>query len=176
MQKEHGIIEDIAAEIGYTAANSLVDWFGGANLYVPNEATEDHPICKIIGMPAFRRLVKMFDGMSGRERTVWLNQGYQREIDRRDRMIAVLYELNLGTKRIASITGMSERHVQHTRLRVEQLGILPMIRKSAGLDGESVGEMPGSKNSRESSQKNPGGKAVVAARDAVGRKSRRYPW
>jgi hypothetical protein len=142
--REHGLLEDIGAEIGFTATNALVDWFGGANLHIPVEATEDHPIAKVIGMPAFKRLVKMFGG-NGTERVIWIPWDYQREMDRRERLIAVLYEFGMGTKKIAWLTGMSERHVQHSRYRLEEMGLLPMILKRAGIAVEKPIENPAGK-------------------------------
>lgn len=127
--KNHGILEDIGAEIGYTATAALVDWFGGGNLYVPLEVETGHPIENVIGEAAFRRLVKAWPG-----ETLWLPLGYQREADRRDRMIAVLLGLGMGSKKVAAIAGMSESHVQHTRTRLERLGLLPMILRKAGID------------------------------------------
>lgn len=135
-QKLHGIVEDLGAEIGYTATASLVDWFGGGNLYVPPEVTKDHPICLVIGEPAFKRLVSWMDGQAStsRDRAIWIPMGYQREQDRRDRMIAVLFAQGLGSKQVASIAGMSERHVQAVRQRVEALGVLPLILRKAGVN------------------------------------------
>lgn len=156
MRKVHGLLEDIGAEIGYTATTALVDWFGGANLHVPLEATEDHPIAKVIGMPAFKRLVAMFDG-TGLERLIWISMEYHRELDRRDRMIAVLYEMGLGSKQIANIALMSERTVQVVRARVEELGLLPLIIKQAGISTEKRQEKPTPEIRGKSPQKNPGG-------------------
>jgi hypothetical protein len=131
--KANGVLEDIAAEIGYTATNALVDWFGGGNLYIPATAYPDHAIAQVIGMAAMRRLVKLYEGKTGNARNLWLNQGYERELARRDRMIAALYALGLGTKQIMGIANMSERHVQQVRTRVESLGLLPLILRSAGI-------------------------------------------
>lgn len=137
--KVNGVLEDIAAEIGYTATNALVDWFGGGNLYIPATAYPDHPIAQIIGFSAMRRLVKLYDGRTGNARNLWLNQGYERELARRDRMIASLYALGMGTKQIMNIANMSERHVQQVRTRVESLGLLPLILRGTGLT-ENPGE------------------------------------
>jgi hypothetical protein len=136
VDRQHGIIEDLAAEIGYTAASSLVDWFGGGNLWIPTEADQEHPIAKVIGMPAMRRLVKLYEGKVENERLLWLPLGYQREIDRRDRMIAVLLSMGLGSKQVGSIASMSESHVRQVRTRVEEMGILPLILRKAGLQGK----------------------------------------
>lgn len=162
MRKMHGLLEDIGAEIGYTATTALVDWFGGANLHIPLEASEDHPIAKVIGMPAFKRLVAMFDG-HGRGRLIWISLEYHRELDRRDRMISVLYEMGLGSKQIANIALMSERAVQSVRARVEELGLLPLIIKQAGIpqekcQGKPTPEIRG-KNPQENPGAKPGGKA-----------------
>lgn len=126
--KNHGILEDIGAEIGYTACAALVDWFGGGNLYVPLTVETGHPIESVIGEPAFRRLVKAWPG-----ETLWLPLGYQREADRRDRMIAVLLASGYSTRKVALIAGMSESHVQHSRLRLERAGLMPVILRKAGL-------------------------------------------
>lgn len=131
----YGIVEDLGTVIGYTATATLVDWFGGGNLHVPNEASPEHPIAKVIGFSAFKHLVKWMDGqaVNSRERLVWIPMGYQREQDRRDRMIAVLLAQGLGSKQVAGIAGMSERHVQAVRLRVEAMGVLPLILRKAGI-------------------------------------------
>lgn len=133
LEKMNGVMEDIAAEIGYTATNALVDWFGGGNLHIPTAATADHVIAKVIGLSAMRRLVTMYVGRIGNQRLLWVPGGYEREIVRRDRMIAFLFSQGHGTKAIADLTGMSERHVQQVRVRVEQMGLLPLIVRQAGV-------------------------------------------
>lgn len=151
-QKPHGILEDVAAEIGYTATSLLVDWFGGiGQLYVPTEANEEHPIGKVIGMPAFKRLVSYFERCEPHERFVWLNQNEQREVARRDRLIAALIHLGLGGKQIAVLVGMSERHVHWARQRVEQLGILPMMLRRSGI--ESMQIKPARKSQAKAAEK-----------------------
>ena len=131
-QKPHSILEDIGGDIGYTATAALVDWFGGANLCVPSVADENHPIGKVIGMPAFTLFVKHYGG-----ETVWLPLGYQREMDRRDRMIGALIASGVGTKQIAALASMSESHVAHVRMRLESQGLIPLILRRAGLADES---------------------------------------
>lgn len=142
LRATNGILEDVAAEIGYAATNSLVDWFGGGNLYIPTVADPSHPISQVIGFAAMRRLVQYFDGKIGNARNLWLNQGYERETARRDRMIAALYAMGLGTKQIMAIANMSERHVQQVRAKVEDLGLLPLILRQAGIDTSAAGKFP----------------------------------
>ena len=127
----NGVTEDLDAVIGYTACSTLVDWFGGGYLRIPNSIDTTHPVCKVIGEPAFRRLIAEFGGTK-----LWIPLDYQREQDRRDRMIAVMFYLGLGTKQIATIASMTERHVQLVRKRVEELGLLPLIIKRAGIAAE----------------------------------------
>lgn len=170
-QKQHGVMEDVAAEIGYTATTALVDWFGGiGQLYIPNEAKEDHPIAKVIGMPAFIRLVKMFEKAGVHERFVWMNQNEQREIVRRDRLIAAMMDMGLGSKQISMLTGMSESHVRWARKRVEEMGVLPILMRRAGLEYrgekfvanagvENQGQKSLSKTGVESQGRKPGVKA-----------------
>jgi hypothetical protein len=128
-ERLNGTVEDLGSTLGYSATAALVDWFGGGLLYVPNEASEAHAICKVIGLPAFVRLCKEWGG-----KEIWVPLGYQREQDRRDRMIAVLLALGLGSKQVGSVAGMSERHVQAVRFRLENMGVMPLILSRAGLE------------------------------------------
>lgn len=130
--KSHGILEDIGAILGYSATASLVDWFGGGNLYIPAEINENHPIAQVIGMPAATRLVREWGG-----ETLWLPLGYQREQDRRDRMIALLLAAGVGSKAVSNVAGMSESHIQKTRKRLEEMGLMPLILRQAGLENRN---------------------------------------
>lgn len=178
MDRLNGIVEDLGSVIGYSATAALVDWFGGGNLYVPLVVEEQHPIAKVIGLPAFSRLVREWPG-----ETLWLPLGYQREQDRRDRMIAVMLAMGLGSKQVAAIAGMSERHVQHTRLRLEELGVMPMILRKAGLEtrGVELGvKAPGKAGGANAGSKVAGktGVAIPVANPGVktrGKKGKR-PW
>lgn len=131
----YGVVEELGNVIGYTATAMLVDWFGGGNLHVPVKPDPENPIAKIIGEPALRRLVGWMDEQSGgyRDRLLWIPMGYHREQDRRDRMIAVLFHLGLGSDQIGKIAGMSRRHVQDVRKRVEEMGVLPLILRKSGV-------------------------------------------
>lgn len=121
------MVEDLCSLIGYTATCSLVDWFGGGNVFIPNQIDRGHPLCKVLGVSAFIRLFNYYDGKKGNERILWVPTGYQREIDRRDRMIAALYSCGLDTSQISSIACMSKRHVQSVKQRIEQLGLMDMV-------------------------------------------------
>lgn len=177
MQK-HGMLEDVAAEIGFTAATALVDWFGGfGQIAIPMTATDDHPIANVIGMAAFKRLVKCYEGLEPHERFLWMNNGENREIARRDRLIAVLVAVGgLGSKQIATIVGMSESSVRFSQLRVERLGILPMLLRRAGLENATrVNPLAkvrikagGVENSQQKLQEKPGGSSRRKSQEKPG--------
>jgi hypothetical protein len=125
--RSNGVVEDISAIIGYTATCALVDWFGGGNVFIPNQIHPEHALAKVLGMPAFVRLFNAYDRKKGNDRILWVPTGYQREIDRRDRMIAALYACGLTTDQISSIACMSKRHVQSVKFRIEELGLMDLI-------------------------------------------------
>lgn len=148
--KSNGVMEDVAAEIGYTATNALVDWFGGANLHVPALASETHPIARVIGVIAMRRLVRMYDKAThSRDRLLWVPTGFEREIARRDRMIGLMFSKGMSVKEIMAVTYMSQRHIELVRKRLDGMGIIeamPVERRAvpreeiaealAAMDGE----------------------------------------
>lgn len=96
-------------------------------MFIPNQIDRSHALCKVLGVSAFVRLFNHYDGKKGNERILWVPTGYQREIDRRDRMIAGLYSCGLTTSQIASIACMSKRHVQSVKHRIEQLGLMDLV-------------------------------------------------
>lgn len=120
--RPHGILEDIGAEIGFTACCLLVDWFGGRTLYVPDKASEGHDIAKVIGVKAMGLLCRAY-GSS----IIDLPIDYQRELIRRDRLIAALLGRGAGTKEVARIAALTERQVANIRRRLEADGLLPLI-------------------------------------------------
>jgi hypothetical protein len=125
--KSNGVLEDVSAEIGYTATSLLVAWFGGANLYIPAAADENHPVSRLIGHAAFRRLVAAY----GSE-TLWIPGGHLEAMDRRDRLIAERLARGAGTREIAAEFGITERRVQQLRIHVESKGLIPMILRARG--------------------------------------------
>jgi hypothetical protein len=125
--KANGVLEDVSAEIGYTATSLLVAWFGGANLYVPASADENHPVSRIIGNAAFRRLVAAY----GSE-TLWIPGGHREAVDRRDRLIAERLAGGATAREIAAEFGISERRAQQLRAHVERKGLIPMVLRSRG--------------------------------------------
>lgn len=148
IERLNSIVDDIAGEIGYTAASALVDWFGGGYLYVPKEFSEKHPISLVIGDLGLRRLIKAYAGES-----LAIPYDFGREKDRRDRLIAVLGECGCGTRQIASIAGMTPKQVQNIRRRITDSGLLPFLMKRAGLTVVNAGEKRVEKAGGNSSEK-----------------------
>lgn len=124
----NGILEDIGAEIGFTATCRLVDWFGGRSLFVPDQASEEHLLAKTIGFKAMHRLCLAFGGQ-----TINLPLDHQRELLRRDKLIAALLAQGTGTKDVARIAMLTERQVQNIRRKLEEDGLLPLIIRDANL-------------------------------------------
>ena len=127
--KKNGVMEDVAAEIGYTAANALVDWFGGANLHIPEVASETHLIARVIGMSAMQRLVAMYADAIGDKRLMWVPTGYERELARRDRMIGAMFAEGMSVQHIMGVTNMSKRHVEIVRTKLQEIGMLDALIK-----------------------------------------------
>lgn len=123
--KLNGILEDISAEVGFTAATTLAAWYAGSNLYVPAKVDADHHLVKLIGQSAANRLVLAF----GSE-TLWLPEGRPDETARRDRLIAQSIKEGKGAKTISEMTGLTQRHVNRIRAGLEARGLLPLILKN----------------------------------------------
>lgn len=60
-------LDDVCAEIGYTATRKLQAWFHARNLYVPRRFDNEHPLAVLLGPAAFKALVKAFGGT-----TLWV--------------------------------------------------------------------------------------------------------
>lgn len=114
----HGVIEDVGAEIGFTATTTLVLWYGGSSLYVPTVIDEAHVLARLIGIPALRRLVAAFGGES-----VWIPHA-TKQCDTRARRVARLLAAGRTEREIAEEVGISARRVQQLRARLVADGIV----------------------------------------------------
>lgn len=127
MEHQNGILEDIGAEIGFEATSELVAWFGGAQLYVPEVVTDEHPICRVIGLRRFERLVAMLGG-----ETISLPENRRYDRSRRNRAIAAMVAEGYSDNAIADRHGITPNQIKNIRVKAEQLGILPMILRRRG--------------------------------------------
>jgi hypothetical protein len=122
MNRLNGVMEDLGAELGYTAASTLAAWFAGICLYVPAKAEEKHPIAKVIGFSAYKRLVAEYGGEN-----ICLPDGWREVTDRRDREIALLLARGHTTEQVAKITGLTRRRIQQIRTHLEDTGIVALL-------------------------------------------------
>lgn len=127
--RSNGTVDDIAAVIGFTATLRLVAWFSDhySPLYVPREATEDHEIARLIGAPAFRRLVSEW----GNEHlSISPLQFY--EDDRRNRIVRDLLKKGMTPREITRVTPLSPRRIEQLRGHLEEAGMLRVPAKNPG--------------------------------------------
>lgn len=115
------LLDDVCAAVGWTATCAIVAWWGGRQLYVPPEAREDHPIALVIGMPAFRALVREFGGLA----KAWsIPTGGICEQYVRDRRITERYAAGATPGLVAEEFGIGLRRAQQLRVELEQRGWL----------------------------------------------------
>lgn len=122
MGRLNGMMEDLGAELGYTAASTLAAWFAGMSLYIPAKFDEKHPIAKVIGNSAYKKLVEEYGG-----EILCLPDGRQEIIDRRDREIALALARGDTTEDVAKRTGLTQRRVQQIRVQLEATGIVALL-------------------------------------------------
>lgn len=124
MVRTNSTLDDVAAVIGFTATLRLVAWYGGvnSNLYVPETASADHQIARLIGAQALQRLVDEWGKKHLNMPT--LNSYYE---DCRTRVVKEGLERGQSTRSIAEATGLTERRVQQIRMALEVNGLLPMV-------------------------------------------------
>lgn len=134
LDKQNSVLDDLAAAIGYTATNALVDLLGGRTLAVPVQRTQGHYLEKIIGRSAFSILVKEFGGSY-----IWIPEGRWRDVDRRSRRIAMMYVSGKKTQEIAEIMGISYTSVRKIYLELEEAGVIPVVGEAREIILEKTG-------------------------------------
>ena len=113
---------EMAEWIGPAATLRLIAAFGGIELYVPLEMTEDHPIAEAIGIDAARRLVAIY----GRERLDLPAGNPAIAAARRQKVLAQVKAGTLSKQKAARQLGTSARYVR-------QLLAQPRIMRQLGL-------------------------------------------
>lgn len=116
---EESNLDDIAGVIGYTATRQLAAWFSGRSIYVPRSARSDHPLARLIGLPALRSLVGEFACLQ-------LAIPTEAEDDRwrRDRRIATLLVAGQDARSVAEEVGLTVRRVEQIRADLVDRGLL----------------------------------------------------
>ncbi|PAS92236.1 MAG: hypothetical protein CGU28_16890 [Candidatus Dactylopiibacterium carminicum] len=131
LTKPNGLAEDLGAILGFEATSRLLAVYGGGTLYIPNEASEKHPIAAVIGLPAMRHLCEEFGGQILR---VPEHDEFRRL--RLVRSVARLLSLGLSYSAVADSLGVAPRQVQRYRQQAEEIGLLPYVMQGrAGAGG-----------------------------------------
>ena len=100
------LLDDISAEIGYTATCTLRVWYGGAALRVPRTVSQG-ALMTLIGEPALKRLIRRWAGED-----LWIPQGHEQMRSQRDRDILKMSVSGWEPKQIADSLGLSRRRVE----------------------------------------------------------------
>lgn len=129
MKTKNSLLDDLCADIGYTATSILAAWFGGRRIWVPPTPVEAHAIARLIGMPAFRQLASNYGGTVIH---IPKNAAYTRFS--RWRAVCVMLSSGKGMPEIIERTGLSMRHIKTIRRFLEDSNILPMILTEPGTD------------------------------------------
>lgn len=125
--------DDLAGCIGGTAAVWLVSLHKGRTLYVPAQATEDHPIAKRIGYTRMQRLCGEFGNS-----TIDMPTEVEWERARMVRIVADMLQHGRTRKEIARLLGITERQVGNYRVIAEEMLMLPMVSRSKSPEGEAT--------------------------------------
>lgn len=121
-QKQNNLAEDLGAIIGFCNTLMLCSTRGGKKFYVPKQVSKEHLLHKLIGAPAFARLVDEFGGES-----IDLPSLADFDRFRRIRRCAELFLAGQNMHQIASETGVSYQQAKNDRQRAEQLGLIPLV-------------------------------------------------
>lgn len=127
--------DDLAGVIGFTATLRLAVWYGGTNLYVSAEPTEEMRVTRLIGMAAAKRLASQWGTETVAIPTMWAY-----EEDQRNRLVAQLLNAGTSPREIGRMLGVSERRIQQIRRLLEDAGLVPMV-----LTGKTAAENAGEK-------------------------------
>lgn len=127
MKTKNSLLDDLCADIGYTATSILSAWFGGRRIWVPPSPSESHAICRLIGMPAFRQLAI---GYGGTVIHIPKNAAYTRFT--RWRVVCRLLSCGTPMPEIMAQTNLTMRHIKTIRRFLENSGNLPFILTQPG--------------------------------------------
>lgn len=122
MRQTNGTLEDICADIGFTATMRLVALLAGEQVYVPTKATSGHAIEKMIGERPFVRMVENYGGEVIRIPAM-------AEFDNLRLLPGLARRIAAGesTRDISRTVGLTEQHIRRLRAQAEELGLLPFV-------------------------------------------------
>ncbi|MBK6587957.1 MAG: hypothetical protein IPG22_06540 [Acidobacteria bacterium] len=122
MQTANTLLEDIGAEIGFTATSALCGWYGGRKVYIPKTESAGHHIAKVIGLRQMAALVRAFGGTD-----IFVPKDWHSRRLRRDRVVRDLLRRGLSTQAIALKTNLTTAHVCNIRNSLEETGLLQRV-------------------------------------------------
>lgn len=123
-------LDDIAAVIGFTPTITLMQWFGGTNIYIPKVAKEGHFIANVVGISAMARLVSEYA-----DSTLYVPAkaaSGKTMFGHNKREIVELLRDGKKTHEIAQKTGLHPRLVQRVKVQAMESGAMEIVQKSPG--------------------------------------------
>jgi hypothetical protein len=125
--------EDLAQIIGFSSTLRLAAYYGGRNLTVPRNVSEQTVLAKVIGLSAAKMLSTEFAG-----ECLWVPTLHIAEVEMRNAKVLEQLRNGYGTDQVAANAGLSVRRVQQLRLQFEAMELLPKILGKNDL--ENLGE------------------------------------
>jgi hypothetical protein len=122
MSLRNTTLDDLAAVVGFTATLRISAWYANTNLWVPQKLDAEHPLAKLIGESAAKRLSQEWGGSF---LSVPRLKNY--EDDERRRIIARMLESGISTNEIAAFVRLGERRVQMICRELEVEGLLEPV-------------------------------------------------
>lgn len=127
MIETNGTLEDVCAEIGFTATMRLVALRPGETIYVPVEYAPGHDLARMIGESRMARLVAAYGGEKFDVPTL-------SDFDNMRLLPGLARRISAGesVRAIAAVFGLTDRHVRRLRTQAEDLGLLSMVFRRVG--------------------------------------------
>ena len=104
------LLDDLAPVIGFSATCALAVWYGGRMLYVPSRYYPGHPLARLIGPSALRRLV---EEMGSEALKIPAAAGVDQM--RRERRACEMFAEGRTTADVAAELAVTVRRAEHSR-------------------------------------------------------------
>ena len=131
MLNQNTIIDDVCGLIGFSATVRLIEWYGGRHVYIPEHATDDHPLALLLGCSALRALSSELGSTM-----VWVPRdvaGKRKRGIQTKKAVARLLSQGCIVEQAAASLGVSTRQVRRI---AQELKEFRLVRPKAGAPGE----------------------------------------
>jgi len=118
---QNTLLDDVSAEIGYTATTVLSSWYGGRIVLVPTTLDPNHLLCRLLGNSAYSRLIGAFAGDR-----IFVPRDNRQAIRHR-RQVYSLISHGVSPQKAAEILALSQQQVHNIRKSLEEDNILPTV-------------------------------------------------